>query len=913
VSTPGRPERWGVWGAMSGPGKTGGMSRGVTGTPGRPERGWVWGAMSGLGKTGGMSRGVTGTPGRPERWGVWGAMSGPPILIALRETRGGWRHFVGFFASVALGVAALTSVGTLAVNVDRALSREARALMGGDLELRAMRPLGEEAVGAVERVAREGAAVTRVRELVAMIREPTRGGSLLVELKAVEPGYPLYGRLETSPGGPLTELLGGAGVLVQEDVLTRLGVKIGDRIVVGNAPVTIRGVVRKEPDSPVGFGLGPRVLISSDTLDATGLLQFGSRVRHRTLLRLPHGLAARESREAIARDISDPAIRVTAFNEAQPGLRRFFSQMATYLGLIGLVSLLVGGIGVASAVATFVKRQRPTIAILKVLGASSRVLLTSYLLQTQMVAVAGSALGVGLGVAMQPLIVGLLAGMLPIELSSRPDPWTLARAFIMGLLTALLCALWPLLAIRTVRPSILLRHEVDPAPVRRPWAAAFPVAAGLVALAFWQAGSWKLGGIFVGASAAALLLLVGLARVVALAARRKPRLTGLAWRQGVANLARPGGQTGGVVIALGVGVMLLVSVALLEASLGRQIDHEQRREAPSFFFIDIQPDQREAFARVVTEAASGAPPVLTPVVRSRLVALNGQPVTRAMVDGRRGGPDSEGARYLRREYVLTYAADLPAANVLVKGHWWRPSDWTRPLVSVEEAAAKQLGIDVGDRLTFDVQGVPVETDVTSIRKVDWQALSTNFFMILSPGALDGAPGTYVATSRVPAVSESRLQNAVVKAFPNVTAIPVRDVLERVAKVLDQMAVAIRVMAFFSIGAGLVVMISALAATRYARLHESVIWRTLGATRGVVARIFAVEYACLGVAAGLGGSALATALSWVVLRYILEVPWTFEPEALVLGVSLTVVVALAVGFLVTFRLLGEKPLPVLRQE
>ena len=860
-----------------------------------------------------MSRGDPGIPGRPERWGVWGAISGPPILIALREMRGGWRHFVGFFACVAVGVAALASVGTLAANVDRALTREARTLMGGDLELRAMRPLGDEATQAVERVASAGAAVTRVRELVGMVRDPRAGGSLLVELKAVEPDYPLYGRMQTEPERPLAELLADGGALVHETLLARLDMRVGDRILVGNGTVTIRGVVRKEPDSPVGFGLGPRVLISGQTLEGTGLLQFGSRVRYRTLLRLPDRMAARESRESIAREISDPTIRVTSFNEAQPGLRRFFSQMATYLGLIGLVSLLVGGIGVASAVATFMRRQRPTIAILKVLGASSRVLLTGYLLQTQIVAVAASVTGVVLGVALQSIVVRVLIGILPIEVSSRPDLLTIGRAFAMGVLTALLCALWPLLAVRTVRPSLLLRHDVDPASKRRPSAAAVPIALGLVALAFWQAGSWKLGGIFVGASVAALLLLVSLARLVALAARQRPRLSGLAWRQGVANLARPGSQTEGIVIALGVGVMLLVSVALLEASLGRQIDHEQRREAPSFFFIDIQPDQRDEFVRVAAEAAGGALPVLTPVVRSRLAAINGQPVTRAMIDARRGGPNSEGSWYLRREYVLTYAADLPPANVLVRGHWWRPTDWTRPLVSVEEAVARQLGIGVGDRLTFEVQGVSVEAEVTSTRKVDWQTLSTNFFMILSPGALEGAPGTFVATSRVPVANETRVQGAVVTAFPNVTAIPVRDVLERVATVLDQMAVAIRMMALFSIGAGLVVMISALTASRYTRLRESVIWRTLGATRGVVARIFAVEYACVGVAAGLGGSALAMALSWVVLRYLLEVPWTFEPEALVVGVTLTAAVALLVGFLATFRLLGEKPLPVLRQE
>ena len=333
-----------------------------------------------------------------------------PVSMAWRETRGGWRHFVGFFACVALGVAALTSVGTLAANVDRALSREARALMGGDLELRAMRPLDADAAAAVEQLVREGATATRVRELVGMAREPSRGASLLVELKAVEPGYPLYGRLEAEPARPSTSCSPAGAPSSRRDLLARLGVKVGDRIVIGSAPVTIRGVIGKEPDAPVGFALGPRVLIGAETLEATGLVRFGSRVRHRTLLRLPEALGAREQREAIAREIADPAVRVTAFNEAQPGLRRFFTQMTTYLGLVGLVSLLVGGIGVASAVATFVRRQRPTIAILKCLGAGSPLLVASYLVQTQIVALAGCVVGLALGTVAQPAIVRLAGG-----------------------------------------------------------------------------------------------------------------------------------------------------------------------------------------------------------------------------------------------------------------------------------------------------------------------------------------------------------------------------------------------------------------------------------------------------------------------------------------------------------------------
>ena len=840
------------------------------------------------------------------------------VRMAWRETRGAWRHFATFFACVALGVAALTAVGTLAATVDHALTREAKSLMGGDLELRSPRALGDDARDAVERLRSAGATVSTVRELVGMTREPAQGRTLLVEVKAVEPGYPLYGRIDVTPAAPLDTLLAGSGALVHRDLLDRLGVRVGDARSLGAASVTIRGVVEREPDAPGGFALGPRVLVAAETLEATGLIRPGSRVRFRTLVRLPADVPARDARERVVREVSDVAVRVTAFNEAQPGLRRFFSQMTMYLGLVGLVSLLVGGVGVASAVATFVRRQRPTIAILKCLGAGSRMLLATYLLQTQVIALVAGVAGAALGVALQPLVVRALAGVVPLALEARVDPWTVARGIAMGSLTALACALWPLLAIRDVPPSLVLRQDVDASVrTRRPWLAALPILAALGALALWQAGSLKVGGIFIGAAVAALALLAAFARGASRAARMGLGVRALAWRQGLANLRRPGGQTVGTVVALGTGVMLLVAVALLEGSLGRQIDHERRREAPSFFFVDVQPDQVDAFARLVRETG-GAAPVLTPVVRSRLAAINGKDVTAAMTRSHRRpvdreAPDGDPAWYLRREYVLTFAEEMPATNTLVKGRWWSAPEWTRPLVSIEESAARNLGVDVGDRIAFDIQGVRVDGEVTSIRRVDWQSLTTNFFVIFSPGALEGAPATWVATVRVPASAETAVQNAVVAAFPNVTALAVRDVMERVAGVLDRIALAIRVMALFSIAAGLVVMAGALTATRYARLRESVIWRTLGATRGVVARIFAVEYACLGATAGLGGTALALLLSWIVLRYVLEVPWTFEPTAVALGVALTIAMSVAVGYLGTFRLLGEKPLPVLRRE
>jgi len=357
--------------------------------------------------------------------------------------------------------------------------------------------------------------------------------------------------------------------------------------------------------------------------------------------------------------------------------------------------------------------------------------------------------------------------------------------------------------------------------------------------------------------------------------------------------------------------MLLVAVGLLETNLGRQLDHERRREVPSFFFVDIQSDQRDRFVALVHDVAR-VDPSLTPVVRARLAAVNGEAVTRELITRRRTVGDA--VFYFTRDYALTSTTSLPEANVVTRGRWWSPGEaFAKPRASIEENAAKHLGLTVGSTVVFDVQGVPIEAEVASIRKVDWQTFSTNFMVLLSPGSLEGAPETFIATARVPPAAEVPLQNAIAAAMPNVTAVAVRDILERADAVLSRVAFAVRAIALLAVAVGLAVMAGALTASRYQRLVESVILRTLGATRGVVARIFAVEYACLGAAAGLGGSALAVVLAWVVVRYVLDTPWSLDPVLPALGVGLAITVAVGVGFLATFRLLGQKPLPVLRRE
>ena len=840
-------------------------------------------------------------------------MSRVALRLARRQARGGRRHLTALFACVALGVGALVAVGTLGAGLESTLAREAKALLGGDVELRAARPLPDDAEAALARLERSGARVVRVRELVGMARTMAGGGSVLVELKTPTAGYPLYGALSTAPAAPLATLLDDEGAVVQRELLDRLGLAVGDRLTIGEATLTIRGVVEAEPDRAASLvRLGPRVFLSPAALEHAGLVAFGSRVRYRVLVRLPPGLAAGDTRARLARDIADPGVRVAAYDEAQPGLRRFFSQLTSYLGLVGLASLLVGGIGVATSVSAFVARQVPSIAALKALGAETRTLVATYVIQTQVVALLASLVGAGLGLAVQPVLTAALAGLVPFALEPKPEPWTIGRAIVMGLATTLLCTWAPLAAVRAVPAWLLLRRDVEPAARGRGVRTLLPVTVGLAALALWQAGSLKIGGIFVGASLAALLALLALARGLTALARRLPRARGLAWRHGLAALQRPGGHAPRVVVALGVAVMLLVTVALLEGVLGRQIDYEQRREAPSFFFLDVQTDQVEDFARLA-ERTGGSRPVFTPVVRARLAAVDGARVTREVVERRRAR-DEDGRWFFTREYALTWAEAPPAGTVLTAGTWWTPAQGhARALASIEESAARHLGVRPGSRLTFDVQGVAIDVEITGVRRVDWQNLTTNFFFVLSPAALAGAPATWVATTRVAGEREAALQNAVVAAFPNVTAIPLRDVLERVAAVLGDIAVAVRLVALFTLGAGVVVMAGALAATRSQRLYESVVLRTLGATRGLVARAFAVEYGLLGAAAGVGGTVLATVLAWAVVRWVLDAPWSFDPTPLLIGLAATVALALAVGFLVTFRLLGQKPLPVLRRE
>ena len=884
------------------------------------------------------------------------------VKMAWRETRAAWRHFLYFLICIAIGVGALTGVSLFGTQVERTVTKEARGLLGGDLEVRLTRLISPQGRGVLDSLMERGIVITHVSELVAMAAqaEPSGGGqpTQIVELKAVEPQYPLYGSLRVEPDTDLSELLRRQdrdcsghtcfGVVVQESLLIRMGLTVGNRLKIGEGQFVITGVVRTEPDRMANaFSLGPRVLMSQEGLRSAELIKVGSRIRERFLLKIPSRMPPDPLLYELRGRLAEDSARVSSYREAQPQLKQSLEQLTRYLGLIGLTALFVGGLGVATSVHAFIREKLNTIAILKTVGADSQTIVLTYGLQALMLGLVGSLVGLLIGMALHLGLPWVIAAVMAsdlldqlgfvkggIGLSFAP----LLKGLALGMLSTLLFTLWPLLTIREVKPARIFRREVAPAGSmlsleRTRWwiswhkidrvrlLVGIGIGLGLALLSIWQAGSWRVGFLFILAFAAAVFLLGACAGAALMAVKKWPRPEPLALRQAVGNVTRPGSQAVSMTIAIGIGVMVVITVSLVERSLLAQVGENRPTDAPTFFFIDIQPDQVEGMVSLLRRRSGDPAPQLTPLVRSRLSAVKDEPVkfepmSEEEEQQAKTVQKEERRRkwFLTREYVLTFLQDLPKDNKVIQGEWWKPGQvLTTPLISIEEDAARQLGVTVGDTIELDIQGIPITGEISSIRSVEWGNMSTNFFMIVSPGALEGAPHTYVATARVAPSDEVPLQQAVVAAFPNVTAINIGDVLDSFARVLDRLSLAIRAVALFCVLSGGLVMAAALAATRYRRLYESVILKALGATRGVIARSFALEYAMLGALGGFLGIALASVLSWAVLETVFDLSWSLQPDVLAVGFVATVLLTLLVGFLSTYRILGQPPLAVLRQE
>ncbi|MET0744112.1 MAG: ABC transporter permease [Microvirga sp.] len=840
-----------------------------------------------------------------------------PLLLrlALREMRGGLRGFGIFLACIALGVAAIAGVASLSRSLTEGITREGRRILGGDMTFALTQR--EIAPPELAFLAARGQ-VAAIASLRAMAVAGEKGSGL-VELKAVDGAYPAVGTLDTDPQAPPASLLGERaglfGAVADPALLARLDLKVGDRISVGQAPFEIRAALVSEPDKIAsGIGFGPRLMVSQEALRATGLVQPGSLVRwtYRLNLAGPSDDAALDRIEAESKAaLPEAGWEVRTRANADPRFARNIERFTQFLTLVGLTALLVGGVGVANAVRAFVDRKRASIATLKSLGAPGGQVVRLYLLQVMLMALAGVAIGLAVGAVLPFAVSAGFGHLLPIPIRPTLAWGELAIALLYGLLTAFVFALLPLGRAHDVPVSGLFRDQIDPErrwPRRRYLVILAVSVAVLVGLAVAAAYDRRIALMFIAAAALSFVLLRLVALAIMALARRMPRPRRTAPRLALANIFRPGALTPSLTLSLGLGITLLVTLALIDTNLSRQLRQSLPERAPSFFFLDIPNAQADTFERFLTEQAPGAHIERVPMMRGRLVALRGVPVAQIRAE-------QDAAWVLDGDRGITYASALPAGSKLVDGDWW-PADYRgRPLVSFDRRLAGGLGLKVGDEITVNVLGRNVTATIANLREVEWRSMGINFVMVFSPNSFAGAPHTHLATLSLPDGGSPAAEAAILRrsalTFPSVTSVRVKDALEAVNDVVSQLVMAIRGASSIALVASLLVLAGALAAGHRARLYDAVVLKTLGATRGRLLAAYALEYGFLGLATAVFGLIAGSIAAYFILNDVMNLDFTLDLSGALLASGLTVVVTIGLGLAGTWRILSQKPASYLR--
>jgi putative ABC transport system permease protein len=828
---------------------------------------------------------------------------------------------------VAVGVAALVAINSFTDNLGDSVRLQARALLGADLVVSSYQPFTDE----VEEILQElreaagptpGAPTARTITFGAMARVPEGGATRLVQVRALQPGYPFYGTIETDPPGEWFRLSEPGGAVADPSLPVVLGIQVGDEFALGDAIFTLRAVVENFPgDVSVRSSLGPRVFIDFDSVDETGLLAFGARAGHRAYLALPPGAEPEALEDRFEPRFGAHRVSLRTVDDNQRRLGRTMSRLGNYLGLVALVSLLLGGLGVASAVHVFIKRRMESVAVLRCLGARARTVLAVYVVQAVTVGLLGSLSGAALGAVIQLALPRILADILPVDVA-----WSLSWPAVLGgigvgVWVAVVFSMLPLLAVRRVSPLMVLRRDYEgEGPRRDPAriAAILALGASVLGLAVLQAGALTPGLGFAAGVAGAVLALALAAFLLVRGLRRFfPSALPYLYRQGLANLYRPANQTLMVVLALGFGTFLLSTLLLVQHNLLRDLRVDRGEDRPNVVFFDVQPDQGDDVVRLIEERAPlvGEP---VPIVPMRLHSVKGRPVAEML--GATDGQRVRGRWALRREFRSSYSDARGPANEIVEGRWWEPGEWRGreidgPVpIAVETGVAEELRIGVGDEVVWDVQGVQVPARVACLREVDWARFQPNFFVVFPEGPLDDAPQSLVMLSRVEdARSRAALQRAVIDLHPNVSTLDLTQVQRAIESILDRAVLAVRFMALFSLVAGAVVLVGAVAASRYQRVREGALLRTLGATRPQLLRILFAEYAVLGVLASATAIALSTLAGFVLVRYFFEGSFAVPGPALLGLVLGLMALTVAIGLSGSTEVWRRPPLEVLRAE
>jgi putative ABC transport system permease protein len=832
------------------------------------------------------------------------------IRLVRRELRGGLRGFGVFLTCLFLGVFAISAIGSFTESAKAGLLADASALLGGDLEIRlAHRELPTEGISFLT----DQGQLSHVATMRTMVVDIHNDKRVLAELKAVDSYYPLYGKITSAPQLNIHNELDSSdelGALVEAPMLSRLGKMIGDKVKVGNADFRIKGVITTEPDRTVrAFNLGPRFMISLEGLEATGLIQPGSLIYHAYRLRLPNRETVDQLKTEMQARFPEAGWRVRSWREAAPRVTFFLDRMNLNMTLIGLCSLLVGGLGVSGAVRGYLDGKITHIATMKCLGAPGKLIFTAYLLQILFLGLLGSTAGLAAGATLPYVLKQLIGAHLPVPITPGIHWQVLVVAALFGLLIALIFSLKSLGLARLVSPSVLFRgysESSNRSPGTAVKVSIIISALILAVLAILTSSDQRLAFWFISGASLCFVIFRFASTTVVKLTHLIPKPTNPSLRLGLGNIHRRGSPAGSALFSLGLGLTALVTVMLVQANLDDKINETVPNEAPSFFFLDLQSQQVESFE----ETARNLPGITKferyPTLRGRITAIAGKPVIMTKV--------AKEVRWaVRGDRFLSYAREKAPDIKVVAGEWW-PNDYAgAPLVSITEDLAKGFGVGIGDTLTINVLGRDVTARISSLREVDWSTLDLNFALLFSPGVLENAPQTNIASIHVPEEHEETAFASITKQFPNVSAISTRELLKNVSQTLERIGTAFRSMAGLAVLIGFLVLAGAVSADQHRRIHDAVIFKVCGATRFDILGAFAAEFLFLGLIAG-GISAIVGSLAAMgILKGLMKISFTLHPGTIITTILTGIALTVFLGLVGTWRALGHKPAAYLRGE
>ena len=840
--------------------------------------------------------------------------------LAWRESRTARRRLLLYMSSISLGVAALVAIDSFSTNIVQSVKDQSRALMGGDVSFNSSKPFPPAMDSLFDSLSHHGLSFARVTTFPSMAVVPRTAGTRFAQVRGVTDNYPFYGSIVTEPAGQWRTLQAGANAIVDPSLLTSLNARVGDTLKLGFGTFTIIATIKDVPAAAgIAEMLGPRIFIPARYIAETQLLVFGSTADRSVLAKLPPNVDPDKFVKPLRRRIENQQVRVRTVTQTEMQTSDAIENLSSFIGIVGLVALLLGGIGVASGVRAFVARKIDTVAVLRCLGASSGQVLAIYVVQAAGMGLAGAAAGAALGVAIQFVLPQALSDFLPIDVKVALVPLAVVTGLVVGGWIALIFALRPLLALRNVSPLQTLRRDTDAEVLRIHWSDAPRIAVdvalvlSVVGIAFLRAQTTRQALSMSAATGVAILALGASAALLSWGARKGLR-TGWPYvvRQGVANLYRPGNQTRAVVLALGFGAFLVSTLYLVQHNILRRFTTAAAESRGNVVFFDVQQDQAAGLDSIIR--SRGNQVVQTaPVVTMRIASINGKKITDLPAVRKPG--DRAGWAF-RREFRSTFREKPAASETIVGGKWFDSSALKAAQdtgeISLEEGIAKELNVKLGDVIVWNVQGVEIPTRITSLRKVVWTRFEPNFFVVFAPPVLKDAPKQYVLLTQVKdPEAVSPLQRAVVNQFPNISSIDLTSIKRTVDRIVARVSLAIRFMALFSLAVAIPVLFSAVAATRRARVREGVLLRTLGATRGQIAKILLAEYSLLGALGGLTGMLLSIAGGWAVVRYLFKVPFTL-PIAPITGIAAVIVaLTLLIGLLAGRDVFRETPIAALR--